>query len=117
MSLDQNVACRRMPKLPENLPEAERWAKSTFDGKPVYTLDGKAWLIHVMTETGCPEELTEQLAEVLADAGMTDARPSDYGVMVYVTVEPASAPEDAIDIQMAVLDMLVETCDGVVMAN
>jgi hypothetical protein len=37
--------------------------------------------------------------------------------MVYVTVEPAGPSEDAIDIQMAVLEMLVETCDGVVLAN
>jgi len=117
MSLDQNVACRRMPNLPEALPDAGRWARSMFEDKPVYTLDGRKWLIQVMAENGCPEEMAEQLAEELPAAGIADAKPSDFGVMVYVTVEPASAPEDAIDIQMAVLDMLVETCDGVVLAN
>ena len=38
-------------------------------------------------------------------------------MMTYVTLEPSSAPEDGIDLQMAVLDMLVETCDGIVLAN
>jgi hypothetical protein len=117
MSLDQNVACRRMPKLPDDLPDAARWARSMFEDKPVFTRDGQRWLVHVKAENGYPEDMTEQLVEVLADAGITDARPSDFGVMVYVTVEPASAPEDALDIQTAILDMLVETCDGVVLAN
>ena len=117
MSLDQFVACRRAPKLPDDLPDAGRWAMATFEGKPVYTLDGKRWILHVMAETGYPEELAEQLADELVDAGITGAQPSDYGVMVYVTVEPASAPEEAIALQMAVLDMLIETCDGIVLAN
>lgn len=117
MSLDQFVACRRAPKLPDDLPDAGRWKASMFEGKPVYVLDGRTWLLHVMAETGYPEELGEQLADDLADAGITGAEPSDYGVMVYVTVEPASAPEEAIALQMAVLDMLIETCDGVVLAN
>ena len=117
MSLDQFVACRRAPKLPDDLPQAGDWRMSMFEGKPVYRLDGKRWLLHVMAETGYPEELAEQLADDLADAGITGAQPSDYGVMVYVTVEPASASEDAIALQMAVLDMLIETCDGVVLAN
>ncbi len=117
MSLDQFVACRRAPKLPDDLPDAGKWTVRMFEGKPVYVLDGRTWLLHVMAETGYPEELAEQLADDLADAGITGAEPSDYGVMVYVTVEPASAPEEAIALQMAVLDMLIETCDGVVLAN
>ena len=117
MSLDQFVACRRAPKLPDDLPDASRWKAETFEGKPVHTLDGRKWLLHVMVESPMPEELIEQLAETLEDAGIEGAQTSDFGVMVNVTLEPAHAPEEAIEIQMAVLDMLVETCDGIVMAN
>lgn len=117
MSLDQFVACRRAPKLPDDLPDAERWRAASFEGKPIYTLDGKKWQLNAMIEKPLPEDMIEQLAETLADAGIEGAQTSDFGVMVYVTLEPAHAPEEAIEIQMAVLDMLVETCDGVVLAN
>jgi hypothetical protein len=38
-------------------------------------------------------------------------------VMAYVTLEPAGAPHDGVDLMMAVLEMLAKTCDGVVLAN
>jgi len=34
-----------------------------------------------------------------------------------VTIEPVTRDDDALSLQMAILDMLVETCDGIVMAN
>ncbi len=117
MSLDQFVACRRAPRLPDDLPRAAEWTKSDKSDTPVYTFDGGKWLVKVLSETSFPEDLKEQLADDLADTGIEGATPNDYGVLVSVVVEPVTQDEDAIGIQMAVLDMLVETCDGVVMAN
>ena len=38
-------------------------------------------------------------------------------VMVYVTLEPAGAPPDGVDLMMAILEMLAKTCDGIVLPN
>ena len=117
MSLDQHVACRRKPKLPDDLPQAARWSTTMSGGSPVYSVDGGKWLINVLVETQFPEDLKEQLAEDLADAGIEGATPDDYGVLVSVTLEPVTSDTDALDMQMDVLDMLIETCDGIVLAN
>jgi hypothetical protein len=117
MSLDQFVACRRAPKLPDDLPEAARWKAGTHEGVAIYTLDGASWLVSVSVEPTFPGDLKEQLADDLADTGIEGATPDDYGILVSVVVEPVTHDEDPIGVQMAVLDMLVETCDGVVMAN
>ena len=117
MSLDQFVACRRAPKLPDDLPEAGRWKATDFEGVQIYTLIGPNWLVSVSVEPDFPEDMKEQLADDLVDTGIEGATPDDYGILASVVVEPITQDEDAIGIQMAVLDMLVETCDGVVMAN
>lgn len=117
MSLDQFVACRRAPKLPDDLPGAAQWVADTFEGIPFFTLNGPNWLVSVNIEPVFPEELLGQLADDLADTGIAGARVEDYGVLVSVVVEPVTQDEEALSAQMAVLDMLVETCDGVVMAN
>ena len=117
MSLDQFVACRRAPKLPDDLPQAAEWTISMFEGEAIYTFKGKDWLINLMIEPEFPEELHEQLVDDLDDAGITDAKPADYGVLVSVSLEPVMAGDEAIDALESILDMLVETCDGVVMAN
>ena len=117
MSLDQFVACRRAPKLPDDLPQAGDWRMSMFEGEKIHTFKGKDWLINLMIEPEFPEELREQLVDDLEDAGIEDAKPADYGVLVSVSLEPVRAGEEAIDALEAILDMLVETCDGVVMAN
>jgi hypothetical protein len=117
MSLDQFVACRRAPKLPDDLPQVGDWKKSDYRGASVYTLDGSRWLINVLVEPGFPEDMIDQLAEDLANTGIEGAMPADYPVLVNVTVEPVTRDDDALSLQMAVLDMLVETCDGIVMAN
>lgn len=117
MSLDQFVACRRAPKLPDDLPQAGDWRISQFEGEQIYTFKGKDWLINLMIEPEFPEELREQLVDDLEDAGIEDAKPADYGVLVSVSLEPVRAGEEAIDRLEEILDMLVETCDGVVMAN
>jgi hypothetical protein len=117
MSLDQFVACRRVPKLPDHLPRAGDWKQSDHKGTPVYTLDGRQWLINVLVEPEFPEDMAEQLADDLADTGIEGATPGDYPVLVNVTIEPVTRDDDALSLQMAILDMLVETCDGIVMAN
>lgn len=117
MSLDQFVACRRAPKLPGDLPEAARWKAGIREAVAIYTLEGPNWRVSVCAEPDFPEDLKEQLADDLADTGIEGATPDNYGVLVSVMVEPVTQDEDALSIQMAVLDMLVETCDGVVMAN
>ncbi|MEQ1781263.1 MAG: hypothetical protein ABMA14_07880 [Hyphomonadaceae bacterium] len=117
MSLDQSVACRRAPKLPSDLPRAGEWKKTDYKGIPVYTLDGGKWLVNVMVESEFPKDLIEQLVEDLADTGIAGAYPADYPVLVSVSLEPVTSDDDALELQMAVLDMLVETCDGIVMAN
>jgi hypothetical protein len=38
-------------------------------------------------------------------------------MMAYVTLEPSSTPQDGVGLQMAVLEMLCETCDGFVLPN
>jgi len=117
MSIDQRVACRRAPTLPDALPRAGDWKTSMFEGGPVYTLSGRGWLVNVMVETGiADEEMQETFADDLADAG-ADGGPDDYGVMTYVTLEPSGAPRDGVDLMMAVLEMLAKTCDGTVLAN
>ncbi len=117
MSLDQFVACRRAPKLPDHLPRAGDWKKSDYKGIPVYTFDGTQWLINVLVDPEFPDDMIEQLAEDLADTGIEGATPGDYPVLVNVTFEPVTRDDDALSLQMAILDMLVETCDGIVMAN
>lgn len=117
MSLDQFVACRRAPKLPDDLPEASRWKVRDFEGGHIFTLHGANWLVSVMAEPAFPDDYKKQLADDLADTGISDAKIDDYPIFVSVTLEPVTRDEDAISIQMAVLDMLVETCDGIVMAT
>lgn len=117
MSLDQSIACRRAPNLPDDLPRVGDWKKTDYNGIPVYTLDGGKWLVNVLVEPEFPEDLIEQLVDDLADTGIAGASPADYPVLVSVSLEPVTSDEDALDVQMAVLDMLVETCDGIVMAN
>ena len=117
MSLDQSIACRRAPKLPGDLPRAGEWKHTDYKGIPVYTLESGKWLINILVEPEFPEDLIEQLVDDLADTGIEGADPADYPVLVSVSVEPVTSDEDALELQMAVLDMLVETCDGVVMAN
>lgn len=116
MSIDQFVACRRAPKLPDDLPQAAVWTRTEFEGTPIFTANGAHWLINVMIEPEFLEEHREQLADDLTDAEI-DATPADYSVLVSVSMEPSRAGDEAIELQMAVLDMLVETCDGIVMAN
>lgn len=117
MSIDQRVACRRAPTLPGDLPQASEWKTSTFEGTPVFTLSGRGWLVNVIVEHGISDpEMLETFAEELEDAG-AEGGPDDYGVMTYVSLEPAGAPKDGVDLMMAVLEMLAKTCDGVVLAN
>jgi hypothetical protein len=117
MSIDQRVACRRAPTLPHDLPRAGDWKRADYKGTPIHTISGQGWLVNVMMETGIADaELQEALAEELA-AAEDESDPADYGVMVYVTLEPSRAPQDGVDLMMAVLEMLATTCGGVVLAN
>jgi hypothetical protein len=116
MSIDQRVACRRAPTLPGDLPRADGWKTAMAEGKAVYTLSGRGWLVNVIVETDITDdEIQETFADDLADAG-AEGDPDDYGVMTYVSLEPAGAPQDGVDLMMAVLEMLAKTCDGVVLA-
>ena len=117
MSLDQFVACRRAPKLPDGLPEVKSWTRRDFNGISFYDFKGPSWLVSINVESEFPDEMKSQLADDLADTGIEGAIPAHYPVLVSVSVEPVTRDEDAIDLQTAVLDMLIETCDGVVMAN
>lgn len=116
MSIDQRVACRRAPTLPGDLPRAGEWKRADYKGTPIHTFSGRGWLINVMVEADLDEDLQEALAEELA-AGEDERDPADFGVMVYVRMEPAGAPQAGVDLMMAVLEMLAKTCDGVVLAN
>jgi len=117
MSIDQRVACRRAPTLPEALPGAGDWKTSMFESKPVYMLSGRGWLVNVMVETDLTDDqIQETFADDLADVG-AEGDPDDYSVMTYVSLEPAGAPQDGVNLMMAVLEMLAKTCDGVVLAN
>lgn len=117
MSIDQRVACRRAPTLPGDLPRADAWKTSMFEGAPVYTFSARGWLVNVMVEHGMSDpEMLETFAEELEDAG-AEGGPDEYGVMTHVSLEPAGAPQDGVDLMMSVLEMLAKTCDGVVLAN
>jgi hypothetical protein len=116
MSIDQKVACRRAPTLPGDLPRAGEWRRADYKGTPIHTFSGRGWLINVMVEADLDEDLQEALAEELA-AAEDERDPASFGVMAYVTLEPAGAPHDGVDLMMAVLEMLAKTCDGVVLAN
>ena len=116
MSLDQSVACRRAPNLPADLPQPERWAKSMFENMPVHTFNGQAWLVNVIVEPEFPEDMLEQLAEDLADVG-NSAEASDHPVLVSVSLDPVTRDQSAIGLQTEILEMLIETCDGIVLAN
>jgi hypothetical protein len=116
MSIDQKVACQRAPKLPDYLPRAAEWTRADYKGTPIHNFSGRGWLINVMVEAGLDEDLQEALAEELA-AAEDERNPADFGVMAYVTLEPAGAPQDGVDLMMAVLEMLAKTCDGIVLPN
>lgn len=116
MSIDQKVACHRAPKLPGDLPRADEWRRADYRGTPIHTFSGRGWLINLMVEADLDEELQEAIAEELA-AAEDERDPVDFGVMVYVTLEPAGAPQDGVDLMMAILEMLAKTCDGIVLPN
>lgn len=116
MSIDQRVACRRAPTLPGDLPRADGWKRADYKGTPIHTFSGPGWLINVMVEADLDEDLLDALAEELAASG-DERNPADFGVMAYVTLEPSRAPQDGVDLMMAILEMLAKTCDGVVLAN
>lgn len=116
MSIDQKVACRRAPTLPGDLPRADEWKRADYKGTPIHTFSGRGWLINVMVEADLDEDLQEALAEELA-AAEDERDPASFGVMTYVTLEPSRAPEEAIELQMAILEMLAKTCDGIVLPN
>ena len=117
MSIDQRVACRRAPTLPGDLPRADEWKREDDKGAPIHVFSGRGWRINVMAE-GCADDadLQEAIAEELEAAG-EDLDPAGFGMMAYVTLEPSGAPQDAVDLQMAILEMLCETCDGFVLPN
>ena len=116
MSIDQKVACRRAPTLPGVLPRADEWKRADYKGTPIDTFSGRGWLINVMIEADLDDDLQEQLAEELA-AAEDERDPASFCVMVYVTLEPSSAPQDGVDLMMTILEMLAKTCDGVVLPN
>jgi hypothetical protein len=116
MSIDQRVACRLSPTLPGDLPRAGEWRRADCKGTPIHTFSGRGWLINVMVEADLDEDLQEALAEELA-AAEDERDPAEFGVTVNVTLEPAGAPQDGVDLMMAVLELLAKTCDGVVLAN
>jgi hypothetical protein len=62
------------------------------------------------------EDPREAITEELDVAG-DDSDPASFGMMAYVTLQPSSASQDGVDLQMAVLEMLCETCDGLVLPN
>src|SRR3990167_9575731 len=114
MSIDQRVACRRAPTLPGDLPRAGEWKREDHKGTPIHVFSGLGWRINVMVESCARDaDLQEAIAEEL-DAAGDDSDPAGFGMMAYVTLEPSRAPQDAVDLQMAILEMLCETCDGVV---
>ena len=117
MSIDQKVACRRAPKLPDDLPRAAEWKREDYKGTAIYVFSGRTWRISVILEIGIDDaELQDAIDEEL-DAAGDDSDPASFGVMAYVTLEPAGAPHDGVELMMAVLEMLAKTCDGVVLAN
>ena len=117
MSIDQRVACRRAPTLPGDLPRAGEWKREDYKGAPIHVFSGRGWRISVMPESCADDaDLQEAIAEELEAAG-EDLDPADFGMMTYVTLEPSSAPQDGIDLQMAVLEMLCKTCDGIALPN
>lgn len=117
MSIDQKVACHRAPKLPNDLPRAMEWRRDDDKGSPVHVISDRGWRISVMVESCADDhDLLEAIAEEL-DASGDDREPAAFGVTAYVTLEPSSAPQDGVDLQMAILEMLVKTCDGIVLPN
>lgn len=117
MSIDQKVAGRRAPKLPDDLPRAAEWTCEDYKGTPIHVFSDCTWRINVIVEScAANEDLREAIAEEL-DAVEDDRDPASFGMMAYVTLEPSSAPQDGVDLQMAVLEMLCETCDGLVLPN
>jgi hypothetical protein len=117
MSIDQKVACRRAPKLPDHLPRAAEWKREDYKGTPIYVFSDRTWRISVIVESRADDEDPwKAIAEEL-DAAGDDRDPASFGMMAYVTLEPSSAPQDGVDLQMAVLEMLCETCDGLVLPN
>lgn len=117
MSIDQKVACHRAPKLPNDLPRAMEWRRDDHKGAPIHVYSDRGWRISVMVESCAGDgALQEAIAEELA-AAEDERDPVDFGVMVYVTLEPAGAPQEGVDLMMAILEMLAKTCDGIVLPN
>jgi len=117
MSIDQKVACRRALKLPDDLPRAAEWKREDYKGTPIHVFSDRTWRINVIVESCAGDEnLQEAIAEEV-DAAGDDSDPASFGMMAYVTLEPSSAPQGGVDLQMAVLEMLCKTCDGFVLPN
>jgi len=117
MSIDQKAACRRAPKLPDGLPQAAEWKREDDRGKRIHVFSDCTRCINVIVEICADDQdLQEAIAEQL-DATGDDSDPASFGMMGYVTAEPSSRLQDGVGLQMAVLEMLCETCDVFVLPN
>jgi hypothetical protein len=110
MSLDQFIACRRRPVLPDDLPAHVVWKLERVGQRESYLYDGGTWLLHVAVEDEA-ELGPEMLAEAFGD------RSPDGACIVAVVLEPVTSNPDAIALQMAVLSNLESKCGGIVLPN
>jgi hypothetical protein len=117
MSIDQKVACRRAPKLPDDLPRAAEWKREDYKGTPIHVFSDRTWRISVIVESCADDEDPREAISEELDVAGDDSDPASFGMMAYVTLQPSSASQDGVDLQMAVLEMLCETCDGLVLPN
>lgn len=106
MSIDQFIACRSRPSLPDDLPGRVRWERQEFKDYVHYEHDGGSWLIHVGFETDAKFE-SEMLSEAFANEVPRGA------CMVGVTLEPVTRDVAAIALLDEVIAALENKCGGI----
>ncbi len=117
MSIDRKVACRRAPKLPDDPPRAAECKREDYKGAPIHVFSARTWHISVIVESCADDEDPRKAIAKELDDAEDDGDPASFGMMSYVTLEPSRAPQDDVDLQMAVLEMLCETRDGLALPN
>lgn len=117
MKIGQKAACRRAPELPDGLPRAAEWKRQDDRGNRIHVFSDCTRCINVIVESCADDQdLQEAIARQL-DATGDDSDAASFGMMGYVTPEPFMTPQDGVGLQMAVLEMLCETCDVFVLPN
>jgi hypothetical protein len=77
MSIEQKVASRRAPKLPDDLPRAAEWRREDYRGTQIHVFSDCTWRINVIVESCADDQdLQEAIAGQLTPPGTIAIQPA-----------------------------------------